>query len=75
MLTLTQTSSVPPKDGVHLHAACLALRAAATSPELVGPPTALLYALRTVFQIAASAATGGGLRRVVVVLSPANANP
>src|ERR1017187_3604224 len=65
MLTLRQTSSVPPKDGVHRHGAFLALRTAATNPELVGPPAALLYALRTVFQITASAATGGGLLSAV----------
>ena len=61
MFRLRQTSSVPPKDGVHVQAAFLALRAAATSPELPGPPAALLYALRTRLQITASAATGGGL--------------
>jgi hypothetical protein len=41
-LALRQTSSVPPKDGVHLHAAPLALRMAATNPELVGSFAALL---------------------------------
>src|SRR5580658_5581712 len=60
-LTLRQTSSVPPKDGIQPHGACSALRTAATSPELVGPPAASLYSVRTLFQITASAATGGGL--------------
>jgi hypothetical protein len=76
MLTLRQTSSVPPKDGVHVHAAFLALRTAATSPEFVGPPAALLYALRILFQITASVASGGGLPSAVatsvcsLVMSP-----
>jgi hypothetical protein len=76
MLTLRQTSSVPPKDGVQFQAAFLALRTAATRPELVGSLAALLYALRTLFQMTASAATGGGLRRAAatavcsLVMSP-----
>jgi hypothetical protein len=60
---------VPPNDGVHIHAAFLALRLAATSPELAGSLEALLHAVRALFQITASAASGGGLPSAVA--SPA----
>lgn len=68
MLVLIQARSGP-EDGVHAQAACWALRLTATRPELVGSPAALLYALRTLRQIRASARTGGVLASAVATSS------
>jgi hypothetical protein len=67
VLVFRHTSSVPPTGGAQPHAAALACRLEATSPEPVGPPAALLYATRTLLQITASAATGGGLASAAVI--------